>query len=100
MLTKKNFVLILVLIIGAGVIYSCSSNKRSYKSRTRAPNDLCCAYRSPRGVCYQELVPGCSSDAAPLFKEQFLAPDNCCEHWSPEGICYKELVKGCSERRF
>ena len=56
----------------------------------------CCTAFSATGDCLEELVPGCASDSAPLFKDKFLHPDQCCEHWGGNGICYREKVKGCS----
>lgn len=62
------------------------------------PSKECCVDLDARGLCLRELVPGCASNASPLFKETFLRPDECCERWGRNGICYKEVVAGCSKR--
>lgn len=88
----------LIIIFCAGAIVSCTSTyreKRKYAIE-QAPNNKCCAVRSPAGECLQELVPGCATNSSPLFKQQFFMPDSCCAYWGVDGMCYEELVKGCS----
>ena len=89
----KNLQVTLIFLFLA----SCSSSvQNNYGSNTVSPNPVCCAYQASNGICYKELVPGCASDAAPLFKQQFLAPERCCKSWTADGICQEEYIEGCS----
>lgn len=63
------------------------------------PSEKCCLDFDGQGRCTQELVPGCASNASPLFKETYLIPDECCERWGKNGICYKEKILGCSRQK-
>lgn len=92
---KANFFLIIIWTL---LLASCTSSKvRAQKyAMEQAPNNLCCAARSPQGKCVEELVPGCANGSSPLFKQQFFMPDDCCAYWGVDGMCYEELVKGCS----
>lgn len=87
-----NFYTIVVFFL---LFIGCSLPPNS-ASESLIPTDQCCSEIGARGECFQELVPGCASNSAPLFKENFLRPDDCCEIWGRNGFCYKEKIKGCS----
>lgn len=92
-----NLTTLFLIICTITFLTSCTSVKKSTKHNIeQAPNTKCCLVRDSSGRCYEELVPGCSSDSSPLFKEKFFEPDSCCSYWGVDGMCYEELVKGCS----
>tara|TARA_Y100000768_G_scaffold388927_1_gene388815 strand:+ start:2067 stop:2375 length:309 start_codon:yes stop_codon:yes gene_type:complete len=90
----------LFILICAGVFFgSCTHSQKSQKySIEQAPNIQCCMVRGRDGRCYEEIVPDCYKDSAPLFQEKFFNPDSCCAYWGVDGMCYEELVKNCSEQ--